>query len=347
VTLANATFLDACRGLKPARTPLWIMRQAGRYLPEYREVRSRVSFEELCRTPALCAEVTLQPIHRFELDAAILFSDILVVLDAFGVDVTFNPGPTIANAVRSDADLHLLQELDPATSLSYVYDAVRACKHALQQRVPLIGFCGAPWTVASYLVEGNSTTEFARVKRWAYADPSGLRALLERVTDVSIAYLGGQVRAGVDALQIFDSWAGALAPRDYMELAWPPLARLARAALGLGVPVIVFPRGNGGLLRRLAPELRQLTAAGDLVVGLDWTVDLDDAISVLGPEIVVQGNLDPTVLFAPPEVLDKRARELVTVGRRARGHVFNLGHGISQHVEPEQVARLVAAVHSA
>jgi uroporphyrinogen decarboxylase len=338
--LANTTFLDACHGRTPAHSPVWVMRQAGRYLPEYRAIRAKVSFEELCRTPELCAEVTLQPIDRFGLDAAILFSDILVVFDALGAEVAFNPAPVVASPVRSAEAFAALQGVPVAESLHYVFDAVRACKAALSDRVPLIGFCGAPFTTASYLVEGGGSKEFMHIKRMAFAEPELFDRVLTRITDVLIEYLAGQVAAGVDALQIFESWGAALTPEDYRVHVLPHVARLVAAAKGHGVPVILFVRGNASLLEQV----------GDLgadVLGVDWSIELSRAIDAVGVDKVVQGNLDPIALFAPPEELERRARAIVQAGRRARAHVFNLGHGISQHTDPDAVARLVAAVHAA
>lgn len=338
--MQNDSFLRACRGERPERTPIWLMRQAGRYLPEYREVRARVSFEELCRTPSLCAEVTVQPIDRLGVDAAILFSDILVVFDALGVDVRFEPSPVIATPVRTEADLARLRWADPRDACGYVYEAVRACKAALAGRVPLIGFCGAPFTTLSYLVEGKTSREFEHVKGLLFCQPGLFGQLMERLTDLLIAYLGGQVAAGADALQIFDSWAGALAPDDYREHVLPHTARLVAAVRELGVPVILFTRGNSNLLA-LSSEL-----PAD-VVGVDWTIDLARAIDVVGPHRVVQGNLDPLALLGPAALVEQKARAIVAAGRRARAHVFNLGHGISRHTDPAIARLLVDTVHAA
>jgi uroporphyrinogen decarboxylase len=338
--LANTTFLDACWGRRPARTPIWVMRQAGRYLPEYRAVRAKVSFEELCRRPDLCAEVTRQPIDRFGLDAAILFSDILTVFDAMGVRVAFEPAPVVAEPVRTVADVARLRFGRADDHLGYVYDAVAACKKELADRVPLIGFCGAPFTTASYMVEGGGSKEFLHIKRMAFTEPVVLGHLLERITTVLVEYLAGQVRAGADALQIFESWGSALAPEDYRVHVLPHLRRLVSEAKGHGVPVILFVRGNASLLE-------QIKDLGADVLGIDWGIELSRAIDVVGEDEVVQGNMDPAFLFAPAEELERRARAIVEAGRRARAHVFNLGHGISQHTDPEQVARLVAAVHGA
>jgi uroporphyrinogen decarboxylase len=316
------------------------MRQAGRYLPEYREIRAKVSFQELCKSPDLCAEVTRQPIDRFDLDAAILFSDILVVFDAMGVEVDFNPAPVVANPVRSASDVGKLRFAPAAEHLDYVFEAVKACKKALDQRVPLIGFCGAPMTTASYLIEGSGSKEFRHTKSMAFAEPAMFGKLLESITTLLIDYLGGQVRAGVDALQIFESWGAAFSPSDYREHVLPHVRRLVREVKGYGVPVILFVRGNASLLE-LIKDL------GADVLGIDWGIELDQAIKVVGSDKVVQGNLDPMLLFAPPDVLAARARQVVANGRQAAGHVFNLGHGISKHTEPSMVKHLVDVVHGA
>jgi len=338
--LANTTFLDACAGRAPAHTPIWVMRQAGRYLPEYRAVRAKVSFEELCRRPDLCAEVTRQPIDRFGLDAAILFSDILTVFDAMGVEVAFNPAPVVAEPVRTRADVERLRFGRADDHLGYVYDAVSACKKELADRVPLIGFCGAPFTTASYMIEGSGSKDFIHTKRMAFTEPAMFGRLLESITTVLVDYLAGQVRAGVDALQIFDSWGSAMAPEDYALHVRPHVERLVKEAKGHGVPVILFVRGNASLLD-------QVKDMGADVIGVDWSIELSRAIDVVGTDKVVQGNLDPIALFAPGEELERRATAIVEAGRRARAHVFNLGHGISRHTDPEAMARLVAAVHAA
>jgi uroporphyrinogen decarboxylase len=337
--LENQSFLQACRGERPQRTPIWIMRQAGRYLPEYRAVRERVSFLELCRTPELCAEVTLQPIDRFGLDAAILFSDILVVFDAMGVEVEFAPGPTVAQPVRTVADVERLRFGDPQEELRYVLDAVVACKRALADRVPLIGFCGAPLTTISYLVEGKGSRDFEHTKRMLFAEPALFGRLMESMTDLLARYLLAQVEAGVDAVQIFDSWAAALTPRDYAEHVLPHLKVLVQRVQASGVPVILFARGNANLLSLV----RDVPAD---VLGIDWSIELSDAIEVVGSDRVVQGNLDPMLLLGAPDRLRARARDVVEAGRAARAHVFNLGHGISRHTDPDMVAQLVDTVHA-
>ncbi len=314
------------------------MRQAGRYLPEYREIRSRVSFEALCRTPELCAEVTLQPIDRFGLDAAILFSDILVVFDAIGVPVVFNPSPQVAAPVRTAADVKALRWGRAADHLDYVYQAVRACKQALTGRVPLIGFCGAPMTTASYMIEGGSSREFEHTKAMAFTEPALFGGMLENITTLLIEYLAGQVAAGADVVQIFESWGAAFAPDDYRIHVLPHVRRLVAECKPLGVPIILFVRGNAGLLS----QIRDLGAD---VLGVDWSLDLSDAIDVVGTHQVVQGNLDPLTLLGPAALVTEKAERIVVAGRSARAHIFNLGHGISRHTDPAMLQHLVDVVH--
>ncbi len=315
------------------------MRQAGRYLPEYRAIRAKVSFEELCRTPQLCAEVTLQPIDRFGLDAAILFSDILVVFDALGAKVDFTPAPVVAEPVRSAADLDALDPVPVPEALHYVFDAVRACKAALADRVPLIGFCGAPFTTASYLVEGGGSKEFMHIKRMAFAERDLFDRLMTRITDVLVEYLKGQVDAGVDALQIFESWGAAMSAADYGTYVLPHLSRLCTEVAKFGVPLIVFARGNPGLLELV----KELPAD---VLGIDWSISMDRALDIVGRDRVVQGNLDPIMLFAEPPLMERRVREVLESGKTARGHIFNLGHGISRHTDPARMQALVDLVHA-
>jgi uroporphyrinogen decarboxylase len=343
--LLNTSFLDACHGRRPERTPVWLMRQAGRYLPEYRAIRQKVSFLELCRTPELAAEVTVQPIDRLGVDAAILFSDILVVFDAMGVKVEFNPGPQLPSPVRTVADIEALRWGDPVEEVGYVMDAVRACKRALASRVPLIGFCGAPFTTVSYLIEGGGSRDFLEVKKLIFCEPEHFRALMANTTQLLARYLIGQIDAGVDAVQIFDSWAGALGPRDYETHVLPhtiALVEAVRAHTPEGrepVPVILFARGNANLLTLTA------RAPAD-VIGIDWSIELDAAIDIVGPERVVQGNLDPGVLLGPPELIRARVGETLAAGRAAKAHIFNLGHGISRMTDPAHAKLMVEAVHA-
>lgn len=308
-------------------------------MAEYREVRSRVSFLELCRNPELCAEVTLQPIDAFGLDAAILFSDILVVFDAMGVQVDFTPAPIVTDPIRDGSGVQRLRWGDPLEEVSYVMDAVRACKRALAGRVPLIGFAGAPFTVLSYLVEGKGSRDFEHTKGLLFREPKVFHHLMERLTDLLGRYLEGQVAAGADAVQIFDSWAGALTPHDYANAVLPHFDRLVRRLKATGVPVIAFARGNANLL-----EVTRSMPAD--VVGIDWSIELDRAIDVVGRDRVVQGNLDPMVLLGTPELLVERTKRVLAQGRQAKAHVFNLGHGISRFTDPRQVALLVETVHA-
>lgn len=316
-----------------------MMRQAGRYLPEYREVRTKVSFLELCRTPELCAKVTLQPIDRFGLDAAILFSDILVVFDAMDVEVDFAPGPVVAQPVRSSADVERLRWGSPQEEIGYVFDAVRACKAALAERVPLIGFCGAPFTVLSYLIEGKGSRDFENVKRLVFSEPVLFGNLMENMTTLLIDYLKAQVDAGADAVQVFDSWAGALSPRDYATHVIPHLERLVSEVKTAGAPVILFARGN-------ANHLAQVKAIEADVVGIDWSIAMADALEIVGTDRVVQGNLDPMLLLGDRDNLVARTREVVREGKPARAHIFNLGHGISRHTDPQMAKLMVDTVHA-
>ena len=345
MALRNQSFLAACRGERPERTPVWLMRQAGRYLPEYRAIRAKVSFLELCRTPELAAEVTLQPVDRLDVDAAILFSDILVVFDAMDVPVEFKPGPVLPKPVRTRADVEALRFGDPAEEIAYVFHAIRACTRALAGRVPLIGFCGAPFTTASYLIEGGSSRDFLEMKKLLFCEPATFARLMENMSDLLARYLIAQIDAGVDALQIFDSWAGALGPRDYETHVLPhtiSLVERVRAHTPEGrepVPVILFARGNANILSLSA------RAPAD-VIGIDWSIELDAAIEVVGRDRVVQGNLDPGVLLGPPELIRERVREILRAGQAAKAHVFNLGHGISRITNPDHAKVMVDAVHA-
>lgn len=342
--IRNTSFLDACRGHRPARTPVWLMRQAGRYLPEYRAIRKRVSFLELCRTPQIAAEVTVQPIDRLDVDAAILFSDILVVFDAMDVAVEFNPGPQLPKPVRTLADIAALRFGDPVEEVSYVMDAVRACKLALADRVPLIGFCGAPFTTVSYLIEGGGSRDFLEVKKLMFCEPAAFGRLMANTSELLARYLIGQIDAGVDAVQIFDSWAGALGPRDYQTHVLPhtrALVEAVRAHTPAGrerVPIILFARGNANTLALTA----QIPAD---VIGIDWSIELDDAIELVGRDRVVQGNLDPGVLLGPPQLIRERVQATLAAAAHAKAHVFNLGHGISRFTDPDHAKLMVDTVH--
>lgn len=339
--LQNDLFLRAARGERTERTPVWMMRQAGRYLPEYRALRSEDEFFTVCRTPELAAEVTLQPLRRFPLDAAIIFSDILVVPQAMGltVEMVRGKGPHFPDPIETPADLARLRDPDVGAALGYVLDAIGLTRRLLDGRVPLLGFCGAPWTLMAYMIEGGGSKTFARSKGWLYRHPEASHALLGRLTDTLAAFLVAQVDAGAQALQVFDTWAGLLAPDVFDAFARPYLEALARRvkAERPGVPLVGFARG--------APfALPALAAAGYDVVGLDWTMDPRQARRVVGEHRALQGNLDPVVLYAGPDVIRREVRRML----EAFGpypHIANLGHGMLPDHDPEHARVFVEAVH--
>ena len=352
-TLRNDTFLRACLRQPTDHTPLWLMRQAGRYLPEYRATREKAgnSFMGLATNVQYATEVTLQPLDRYALDAAILFSDILTVPDAMGLGLSFGAGegPRFAHPVRDEAAVAALAVPD-LDKLRYVFDAVTSIRRALDGRVPLIGFSGSPWTLACYMVEGAGSDDYRLVKTMLYGRPDLMHRILSVNADAVTAYLNAQIDAGAQAVMVFDSWGGVLADGAFQRFSLDYTRRvvqgLQRSKEGQRIPCIVFTKGGG-------PWLEEIAAIGADVVGLDWTVSLDRARRLVGDRVALQGNLDPSVLFAPDEVV---AREAVAVldafGRPQRpdgtwdGHIFNLGHGISQHTAPERVTALVEAVHA-
>lgn len=339
IKLKNDLLLRALRRQPVERTPVWIMRQAGRYLPEYRAVREKVDFLTLCKTPDLAAEVTLQPVDILDVDAAIIFSDILIPVEAMGMDLELgDAGPKFHNPVRSAADVERLHVPDPESETGFVGESIRRTVKALDGRVPLFGFCGAPFTLAAYMIEGGGTKTFLAAKRFLYEQPKAARRLFDLLTETLIAYLKAQVRAGASALQIFDSWGGELGPADFDEWSAPYLKRIIEGVRGEGAPIILFGTGCSTLLERFK-------AAGPDCVGLDWRIDLDVARARLGPEVAVQGNLDPCALFLPPEALEARVKDILRRGG-GTGHVFNLGHGILPPTPPEAAKRLVQLVHS-
>jgi uroporphyrinogen decarboxylase len=351
--LQNDTFLRACLRQPTTHTPLWLMRQAGRYLPEYKATRMKAgnSFMALATNVQYATEVTLQPLDRYPLDAAILFSDILTVPDAMGLGLSFGAGegPRFAHPVRDEAAVAALQPPD-LNKLRYVFDAVSSIRHALKGRVPLIGFSGSPWTLACYMVEGAGSDDYRLVKTMLYSRPDLMHRMLAVNAQAVTAYLNAQIDAGAQAVMLFDSWGGVLADGAFQafSLAYTRqvVQGLQRERDGQRIPVIVFTKGGG-------PWLNEIAGCGADVVGLDWTMNLADARRRVGAQVALQGNLDPNVLFAPPEAV---AREAVAVldsfGRPQRadggwdGHIFNLGHGISQYTPPEHVNALVEAVHA-
>jgi uroporphyrinogen decarboxylase len=339
--LPDAPFLVAARGGTPSRVPVWFMRQAGRSLPEYREVRAGIPMLKACFEPELVREVTLQPVRRHGVDAAILFSDIVVPLVAAGVDLDIVAGtfPVVAHPVRTRADVDALPELDPA-AVEPVAEAVRLLTAALGD-TPLIGFAGAPFTLASYLVEGGPSRNHEHTKALMYSDPDTWHALLGKLAGVTTAFLGAQLAAGVDALQLFDSWAGALSERDYREFVLPHSTRVLADVAAAGVPRIHFGVGTGSLLGAMRD-------AGADIVGVDWRTPLDQAVRRVarpGSPTVVQGNLDPAVLFAGDDAVRAHADRIVAEGAAADGHIFNLGHGVLPETDPTAITRLVEHLH--
>ena len=326
-------------------TPVWIMRQAGRYLPEYRATRQKAGdFLTLCKTPELACEVTLQPLARFPLDAAILFSDILTIPDAMGLGLSLveKQGPQFAHPVRDKAAIDKLGVPDPESDLSYVMDAVRLIRKELNGSVPLIGFSGSPWTLATYMVEGASSKEFSLVKGMLYGEPKLMHQLLGTLADSVAAYLNAQIAAGVQAVMLFDTWGGILTKPGYKEFSLSYMQRiieqLQRSVDGNPIPVIVFTKGASLWLEEIAES-------GCDAVGLDWTINIADARERIGDKVALQGNLDPTVLYASQEVVRKEVEKVIDGFGKGTGHVFNLGHGIHPTINPDNVAALVEAVH--
>jgi uroporphyrinogen decarboxylase len=340
VSPAEPPFLAACAGRPAERTPVWFMRQAGRALPEYRAIRQRHAFSEMIRRPEVAAEVTLQPVRRLGVDAAILFSDLITPVQAVvpGVDVHPGKGPVVDEPFRTAADIERLRPLEPEADLPYVLETVARVRAELPPEVPLIGFAGAPFTVASYLVEGGRSSDHARTKALLYGDPGTWASLLDRLADSTIATLRAQVGAGAQAVQVFDSWVGALSADDYRRSVLPASAKVFAALADLGVPRIHFGVGTGHLLPLLAE-------AGADVVGVDWRVPLDVARCLV--DRPVQGNLDPTALLAPPEVLDARVDAVLADAGGRPGHVFNLGWGVLPDTDPDALRRVVDRVHAA
>jgi uroporphyrinogen decarboxylase len=338
----NDLFLRACRREPVERPPVWMMRQAGRYLPEYRAVRARADFMTMVHTPELAAQVTLQPVEILGVDAAIIFSDILVVPAAMGMALTVEDGagPRFHDPIGSPRDLERLREVEVESDLSHVLEALRLTRAELRDRVPLIGFAGAPWTLMSYMVEGSGTKTFTRAKRFLVEQPRSAHALLGRLAATVGRFLQAQVAAGAQAVQLFDSWASALGPRDFREFALPYLAEAVRTARNAGVPVIAFAPGAGWALEEIA------SATGADVIGVDWQTDAGEARRRLaGMQVALQGNLDPTWLYAPPVEIGRRTHAMLEAFRGV-GHIANLGHGILPDVPVEHAAAFVNAVRA-
>jgi uroporphyrinogen decarboxylase len=331
-------FLAACRRQPVPFTPIWIMRQAGRYLPEYRAIREKVDFLSLTKNPELAAEVTLQPVRRFGMDAAILFSDIMTPVEGMGIDLTFDPGPIVASPIRTAAAVKSLRIPDPAESVPFVMETIGLLREELPESAPLIGFAGAPFTLFCYLVQGRGSKTFSDAKSFLYSEPEAAARLLDKLADTQTAYLTAQVIAGAQALMIFDSWIGLLGPEDFDRYALPAVRKTVDALAPLGVPLIYFPNQGSTLLESVA----ELPVD---VVGIDWRLPLSRARLTLGPRFAVQGNLDPAALFAPPDELKRQADHVMAEAGSEPGHIFNLGHGIERTTDPDAVARLVDHVH--
>ena len=365
----TSRFLRACRREPVDRTPVWLMRQAGRYMPEYRAVRERHGFLQMVKTPEVACEITMQPLRAFQLDAAIIFADILPPLEGMGLELTYaqGEGPTIHNPIRSAADVERLRVPDPRETVAYTLEAIRLTRRELAGKTPLIGFSGAPFTLASYAIEGGSSRDFRRTKQLMYAAPDVWHTLMTKLSDLVAAYLLAQIAAGADAVQLFDSWVGCLSPDDYAQFVLPYTQRVvaqvrqgdrgtgrhgdvqiahnppgltASQSHALAPPIIYFGTETSGLFH----HIRQL---GTDVVGVDWRIALDDAWAQLGPGVAVQGNLDPMLLFAPWETLRHRADDILARAAGRPGHIFNLGHGILTETPVDNVRRLVEHVHAA
>lgn len=334
--LKNDLFIRACKRKPVDRTPIWIMRQAGRYLPEYRAIREKADFLTMCKTPELAAEVTIQPVDIIGVDAAIIFSDILVIPEAMGMPFEMNEGrgPVFNNPIRSDEDASKLRVISADENLRYVLEAISLTKKELAGRVPLIGFSGAPWTLLTYMVEGQGSKTFANVKKMIYNNPTLAHKILNKLTDAIAGYLSAQIEAGADAIQIFDTWAGNLSSRDYLVFALKYVNQIIEKVKRNGEPIIYFPKG-------VHYRMRTTADCGADVIGVDWTIDLAKARDKIGNKVAIQGNLDPTVLYAEPNFIRREAKKVLQSYGEGPGHIFNLGHGILPDVNPEHAKALV------
>jgi uroporphyrinogen decarboxylase len=331
-----STLLPALRRESVDHTPVWVMRQAGRYLPEYQRVREQVSFLELCKSPELVAEVTLQPIRRYGFDAAIVFSDILIPVESMGIGLRFDPGPKLDRRIDSQADIDGLRHPDPVRDMGFVLDGIRAFRREAPD-TPILGFAGAPFTLAAYMHEGETTRQFTQAKAWMFQHPKRARSLLSRLRDVVSDHLVAQVEAGAAAVQIFDSWAGLLGRDDYLHFGLPYLIPIIEAVHKAGAPVILFAKGAHAVLD-------ELSQSGADCLGIDWTLPLDEAGRRTHGRVALQGNLDPVALFAPPERIEREVQRILTEARHLPGHVFNLGHGILPGTPPEHLGAMVDAI---
>jgi len=332
-------FLKACRRQPTPYTPIWLMRQAGRYMKEYRALRKQYSFLEMCKNPELAAKVTLQPIGKFNLDAAIIFSDILIPLEPMGVEFEFakGEGPVFRHPLRERKDVERLRLIEPEEEIPFLMKAIRIVRKELEGRVPLIGFSGAPFTLASYIIEGGHSSNYVFTKSLMYQDRPTWDALMEKISEVLVRYLNAQIRSGVQAVQIFDSWVGCLTPGDYDEYVLPH-SRKVMEGVDKSVPLIHFATSNSTLLERMKQ------AGGD-VIGVDWRVDVGEAWARLGYDVAIQGNLDPVILYGPVSLIEKNVKKILDSAGNRPGHIFNLGHGILPTTPPDHVAALIDIVH--
>jgi uroporphyrinogen decarboxylase len=339
-SIQNDRLLRACRREPVDRTPVWIMRQAGRYLPAYRALREKVSFMKLCKTPELALQATLTPLEVMDVDAAILFSDILIPVEAMGMKVVFteNKGPQLPDPIRTQADLARLRVPDPEETMKFVPDAIRLINHALMGRIPLLGFSGAPYTLATYMIEGETSKNFYGIKRRLFEAPKLLHALLDKLADTVTAYLNAQIAAGAHAVQLFDTWAGTLSPTEYAEFASPYTQRVITGLNRERTPVILYVNGGGDYLERMAET-------GADVLSLDWRVDIGEARRRIGHKVALQGNLDPCALYGPPEAIRAHVARILGSFGKGEGHIFNLGHGILPDTPVEHAVAMVNAVH--
>jgi uroporphyrinogen decarboxylase len=336
----NDTFLRACRGEKVEFTPVWLMRQAGRYLPQYQAVRANVDFLTLCKTPELATEVTLQPIEILGVDAAILFSDILIPVEAMGMSLEFTEkyGPTLSEPIRNKSAVDRLIVPDTEDDMPFIIETIKILREKLKNKVPLIGFSGAPFTLATYMIEGGSSKNFIHTKKMMFQNNRLFNYLMDKLTLTVISYLSAQIRAGIQAVQIFDTWAGVLTPFDYKESVLPYVKKTISELRKERVPIIYFANDCGGILK-------EVKKSGADVIGIDWKIDIGDAIKKVGKKVVVQGNLDPCALFLSREEIEERVKDILWKGEAAKGHIFNLGHGILPETPVDNAIALVEAVH--
>ncbi|MBI5885709.1 MAG: uroporphyrinogen decarboxylase [Deltaproteobacteria bacterium] len=337
--MLNDSFLKACRRQAAQHTPVWLMRQAGRYMKEYMAIREKHSFLEMCRTPELACEVTLQPVRAFEIDAAIIFADILLPLPGMGIELEFakNEGPVIKNPIRTRADIDAVRAFDPQRDVPYLLEAIKMVKAELNNKVPLIGFSGAPFTLASYIIEGGGSRNYVEAKSIMYKDPDSWHLLMDKISDVVIAYLNAQIDAGAQVIQLFDSWVGCLGPDDFEKFALPYTKKVVNGVKKT-VPLINFGTNTG-------TYLHLVKQGGGDVIGVDWKVRLDEAWKVIGYNHAIQGNLDPVVLFSTRAEIKRRVKDIIDRAEGRPGHIFNLGHGIILGTPVDNVRAVVDAVH--